>query len=124
MDEFERQVGRFVYATNAPFKVVENEEFLKLMEMMRPGIKIPARRAVAGRILQDVHDEEWQKFVASVKEKLCTLQIDGWSTLTSNPVLAICLGQQIITSIDTTGVVHYIFLRIKTYPRLRQPTHW
>ena len=66
MPKFERQVGRFVYATNSPFTIVENAEFVTMMEMARPGIKLPGRRAVGGRILEDVHGEEWAKFKRSV----------------------------------------------------------
>lgn len=113
-----------MYATNAPFKVVENKEFLALLDMVRPGISVPGRRVVGGRILQVVFDEEWQNFVDKVKGKLCTLAIDGWSTITSNPVLGICLDQQIITSIDTTGVVHCLFSENDFFTPLRQPTHW
>ena len=35
--EFDHQVARFIYATNSPFNLVENKEFLKLLEMLRPG---------------------------------------------------------------------------------------
>jgi len=65
-DKFERQVGRFMYATNSPFSLVENKEFLALMAMGRPGVKIPKRQVVAGRLLDSVYDEEWEKFKQSV----------------------------------------------------------
>ena len=44
VDELDRQVGRMVYATNSAFRIVENKEFLALMQLVRPGIKIPSRR--------------------------------------------------------------------------------
>ena len=47
----EKQVGRFVYSTNSPFRLVEHKEFLALMQMVRPGVKLPNKRAIGGRIL-------------------------------------------------------------------------
>ncbi len=32
------------------------------MELARPGIAVPGRRALGGRILDVVYDEEWTKF--------------------------------------------------------------
>ena len=78
-------VGKFVFATKSPFSIVENKEFLSMMQFIRPGIKLPGRQVIAGRILNDVYDEEWQKFEDAMKDKLVTLAIDGWSTLTNEP---------------------------------------
>ena len=66
VDKFERQLGCFVYATTSPFSLVDNVEFKNLMELARPGIKLPARHAIGGRILQVVYDEEWGKFKQKV----------------------------------------------------------
>ncbi len=42
----ERQIGKFIFAGNSPFKLVENKEFVALMELVRPGIKLPDRKEV------------------------------------------------------------------------------
>ena len=97
-------MGKFVFATNAPFSVVENKEFLQLMELVRPGIKLPGRLAIGGRILNDVYESEWKKFAETMKNKLVTLAIDGWSNVTNEPVLGIMMDTQLFASIDTTGV--------------------
>ena len=104
VDELERQVGKFVFATNAPFSIVENKEFLGMMQMVRPGVKLPGRLAIGGRILNSVYDAEWQKFTETVKDKLVTLAIDGWSNVTNEPVLGIMMDTQLLASIDTTGL--------------------
>ncbi len=57
MAKFERKLG-FVLATNSPFAFVENKEFVSLLQETRPGIQVPGRRALGGRIL-DVVYEEW-----------------------------------------------------------------
>jgi hypothetical protein len=106
MDELEKQVGRFVFATNSPFKVVEHPEFLKMMNMVRPSIKLPKRQTVGGRILDAVYVEEWKAFTSSLDGKYCTMAMDGWSTLTNQPYIAILLGNHLVDTIDTTGNAH------------------
>ena len=74
-----------------------------MMQLVRPGIKLPGWQAIGGRILNDVYDAEWEKFSEAMKDKCVTLAIDGWSTLTNDPVLGIMMDNRLITSIDTTG---------------------
>ena len=45
---------------------MENKEFIALMELGRPGIQIPGRHVVGGRLLDSVYAEEWEKFKLSV----------------------------------------------------------
>ena len=74
---------------------------------------MPGPRAIGGRILTDVYDEEWGKFAASVEGRHLTMSMDGWSNLTNNPVLAICLDNQLVYSVDTTGKPHtWEYLRL------------
>ena len=35
-------VGKFVFATNSPFSIVENKEFLSMMQLIRPDIRVPS----------------------------------------------------------------------------------
>ena len=72
VQKLELQVGRFVFATNNAFMVVENKEFLALMDMVRPGLKLPNRKKVGGKILQSVYAQEWKKFVDSLDGRYVT----------------------------------------------------
>ena len=106
MDKLENQVGRFVFGTNSPFQLVEHKEFKALMEMVRPGIKLPGKRAVADRILDSVYQTEWKKFADSVEEKFCTMAVDGWSNIVNDPVVSVLLQNHLVTTVDTTGNPH------------------
>ena len=77
---------------------------LNLFLQVRPGLKVPGRRAVGGRILDSVHKEEWEKFTAKFKDEFATLMIDGWSTLSNDPVLGVLVDNFFVDAIDTTGV--------------------
>ena len=73
------QLCRFVLATAIAFRAVENEQFLILMELLRPGFRPAGERALAGVLLDRVYEE----CVASIKQKIwgrrATISLDGWS---------------------------------------------
>ena len=99
VDKLERQVGRFVHATNSAFSVVENPQFRAMMDLVRPGLAIPGRRAVGGRILESVYSEEWSKFIEAKKGMFCTLSIDGWSNPKNDPILGIMVDAHLVDTI-------------------------
>ena len=39
-EKFDEQVGRFFYATNSAFRMVEHPKFIKLLQLLRPGYKL------------------------------------------------------------------------------------
>lgn len=42
------QITRMIVSSNAPFAIVENKEFQRLMDMLRPGLKISDRHTISG----------------------------------------------------------------------------
>ena len=62
-----------------------------------------------------MYDAEWQKFAETTKGKDVTLAIDGWSTLTNEPILGIMMDTHLITSVDTAGFIqsHVFFIRFR-----------
>ena len=121
MDQLERQVGKFVFATKSPFFIVENKEFVAMMQMVRPGIKLPRRQAIGGRILNDVYDVEWHKVAELTKDKYVTLAVDGWSNLTNDPILGTTMDTYLITSIDTNVLLSNKFISLEF--AMKQVTH-
>lgn len=50
------QVARFIYATNTAFRAVEHKEFVKLVNMLRPGYVPPNRHSIFNELLNQVYD--------------------------------------------------------------------
>lgn len=77
------QVARFFFGSNLPFRVVENNEFSKLVELLRPGYQPSNRKALAGNLLDTVHEEVIQSMKAEITDDRSTLTImqDGWSNV-------------------------------------------
>ena len=95
-----------MYATNSAFSMVENPQFRAMMDLVRPGIQLPGRRAISGRILEDVYAEEWEKFAKEKKGMHCTMSIDGWSNIKNDPILGIMVDAHLVETIDTGGDGH------------------
>ena len=97
-------------ATNSSFRTVENKQFRKMLNMLKPGTTPPDRKVCAGSLLNEVFDFEFCKVKNSVKGLVGTMSIDGWSTITNDPVIGVCLyigGKCYLTkTIDTSGESH------------------
>ena len=77
---------RFFFAANIPFSKVDHPQFRRLIEMLRPGVKVLGRSTLSGRLL----DEEYSTVLADARSQmqgqLATLSIDGWSNVSNGGV--------------------------------------
>lgn len=109
--ELDTQVARMIYATNMPFHTVENKEFRKCIEKLRPGYIPPREHAISGYLLNDVYESELKKCAKLLKNKIVTLSIDGWSNVHKDPIVCSSIttkeGQvYLIETFDTSGISH------------------
>ena len=75
--DIDLQITRYFIATNTPFNAASNDHLKRLVEKLRPNTTIPDRRDIAGRLLDEVYDEEKDKVKLLVSEANCTLSLDG-----------------------------------------------
>ncbi|XP_050707111.1 uncharacterized protein LOC126992417 [Eriocheir sinensis] len=72
-----------MYATKSPFKIVEHASFIYMVNVMRPGYKLPSRREIGGSLLDKVYDKECEKSVVDLEGKTKTqAQSIFWTQLT------------------------------------------
>jgi len=107
----DEQVGRLVYATNSSFRFVEHPEFIKLVEMLRPGYKPPSRDAIGGTILNHVYNEEIEKCKQVLSGSAVCLSLDGWSNIHNDPIVCTSVVNDegkfyLLDTIDTSGHPH------------------
>ena len=57
-DSINMQLTRAILATNTPFSFVDNPQFKKFYQMLRPGLQLAGRHDVAGDLLNRVYSEE------------------------------------------------------------------
>lgn len=96
---------------------MEHREFIKLLELARPGYKPPNREQIGGRLL----DKVYNSMITSTQERLknvpVCMAIDGWSNVHAEPIIcasvtnikdnAACVT--LIETIDTSGILLYNF---------------
>lgn len=85
------QVAKFFYSCNIPFNVAEQEEFLTLIEKLRPGYKPPSRKALSENLLNEVTILLENNMTSALENNECTLIADGWSNIRNESVIASCL---------------------------------
>ena len=107
----EIQTTRFVAASLSAFIIVENPQFIQLWQMLRSTSLPPTRANVSNKLLDEVFEQEISNVAQFTKGERATLAIDGWSTITSAPVLGVAVtvssGRLIFShAIDTTGIPH------------------
>ena len=106
----DEQLTRFVVAANLPFRCVSHPELKAFVDLCRPGYHLPERRTVAGELLDAVYNKELRRITAQFVGSYATLQMDGWSSPSSDPVLAtaVCVGQRsfLLSAEDTNGQPH------------------
>ena len=78
-------------ATNSSFRTVENKQFRKMLKMLKPGTTPLDRKVCAGSLLNEVFDFNLCKVKNSVKGLVGSMAIDGWSTITNDPVIGVCV---------------------------------
>ena len=69
---------------------VENEQFIKLCEMLRPGYKPPNRKNIAGELLNKINDEVSLSAKEEFKKEQgpVVLMQDGWSNTKNDLIIA------------------------------------
>lgn len=100
-----------IYATNSSFRLVEHPTFIKAVQMLRPGYKLPDRKAIGGRLLDIVHDRHQNTCKDQLNGKTVCMSLDGWSNVHNEPIVCVAVtdeeGNTFVTdTIDTSGHAH------------------
>ena len=107
----DEQIARMVFATNSAFRVVEHPEFVKLVEILRPGYKPPSRFAVSDKLLNEVHEKEMNICSETLRGKTVCMSLDGWSNVHNDPIVCVSIttpeGETYLAdTVDTSGHPH------------------
>ena len=110
--DLDRHVARFVFATNSPFRIVENSYFKKMMQAARPGYNPPNRQDIGGKLLDKEFSELQGKIANDLQKKNVCMALDGWSNIRNDPVIGVCVTDMedgrtfLIDTIDTKERSH------------------
>lgn len=88
-EKFDIQVAKFIFSTNSAFNMVNHSEFIKLVEMLHPGYKLPTDKEIGNELLDTVYKNTISSMKDDLKNKKVCMSIDGWSNLHHEPVICI-----------------------------------
>lgn len=105
------QVGRFIYATNLPFRTVDHPQFIKLVQDLQPAYKPPKREDVGGRLLDSVYEEQLEACAQKLKGENVCLSLDGWSNIHNDSIICVAVTTKtgdtyLIDTVDTSVNAH------------------
>lgn len=84
--EFSEDMCRLFIACGIAWNSADNPEMRLFLEKWIPGVRVPGRRVLAGRLL----DGEVEKIEAKTRDKVngkdATIQCDGWKNVAKTPV--------------------------------------
>ena len=90
--QLDEKVAKFFYGCNIPFAVAEHPLFLDLIQSLRPGYRVPTRKAIGEPLLNRVTEGLKVEMKQHLEGKVVTLVEDGWSNIHNDPVVATCLN--------------------------------
>ncbi|XP_019379387.1 PREDICTED: uncharacterized protein LOC109302279 [Gavialis gangeticus] len=110
-DTIDEKIARFIYATNSPFRIVNNKHFIDMVESLRPGYTPPGRADIGGRSLDTVYEKELEQCARNTEGKFASLSLYWWSNVHNDPVICACVTTEdgvahLSETIDTSGNVH------------------
>lgn len=108
-EELDEKVAEFVFGCNIPFGVVEHPLFKAMVSALRPGYTPPTRKSLGTKQLDSVHNKLQSRMKSMLKDKIVTMQQDGWSTQQNDPVIAssvVSSGKGYFVDAKDTGTTH------------------
>ncbi|GBP75210.1 hypothetical protein EVAR_88816_1 [Eumeta japonica] len=99
------QVAKYIYATNTPFRHSEHPEFIKMMQLSRPGYLPPNRKSIGGKLLDEVYDTVKSNMENNLKGKVVCMALDGWSNIRNEPI--VCDIEEAEIKSDVKKIIKY-----------------
>ena len=75
----DEQIAKFIYATNSSFRVIKHEEFICMIQLLRPCYHPPGRLDICGKLLNNVLKKCPESSNRMIEDKTVRMSLDGWS---------------------------------------------
>ena len=105
------KVARYIFGSNSAFSVVENKNFLEMLDEARPGYKPPNRHLIGEHYLDAVYGEEIKRCQRELENHDVTMSMDAWSNQRNESVIAITVTRDdgrtyLVKTINAFGKKH------------------
>ena len=86
-------LARAIYASGAPFSIVENKHWLAFFKALSPAYVVPSRYLVSEPLLVSEYHQTRLAALAKVAEvDAVTVMCDGWSNIRHEPIINFTLS--------------------------------
>jgi hypothetical protein len=87
--ELDLLLAKAFYSGGIPHSFVDNPEFRKFLNHIRPAYRPPNRQRLSGGLLDSVHAQVSKQVEQKIREEAgrLTLTTDGWSNIRNEPVV-------------------------------------
>ena len=84
---------RLIVSNGLPFTFVENEETIAIFQFIAPGIKLPKRKAISGRVLEKSSETLQENIIKVAKDDQdgVTATFDGWTNVKQEHIWGVIL---------------------------------
>ena len=82
---------------------VDDLQMVKFLQQISPGMKIPSRKILAGRLLDEEYCRQVKHLAAILRHHHLTISIDGWTGPQNEALGGVCLGPHMISLIHEGG---------------------
>ena len=79
--EIDCRIAKFFYANSIAFRAADSQQYKDMVKSLRPGYNPPSRKDLAGKLLDDVHDNIEDGMKETLADATITLMQDGWSSV-------------------------------------------
>lgn len=106
------QIARFIYATNSAFRHVEHAEFIKMIQLLRPGYSPPSRRQIGNELLEEIYTSTDTSIKKHLRGKTVCMAQDGWSNCHNDAIICVSVTDlldenvHLVETIDTADNSH------------------
>lgn len=91
-NQLDLQIARFIFGTNSAFRHVEHPEFVKMVQLLRPGYKPPNRKQISNELLDVIYNEKWTEVKKTLTGKSVCMALDGWSNVHNDPIVCVSVS--------------------------------
>lgn len=88
-EEFAKMLALHYYVTGTSFQRIEQPHFLEALKILRPDVKLPNRKRLAGDLLDKCYTDMKKKIDAqlnSVNSRIC-ITSDAWTNISNDPII-------------------------------------
>lgn len=87
----DQQILKMIVKEYYPFSIVEDREFVKLLNLLNPGYTLPSRKTLSKSLLPTMYNEIYDKVKQDIKDhaKYISITTDSWTSIKNENYIAV-----------------------------------